>query len=199
MKEVQAGRYAGPYDRPPYDCFIQSPIGLVPKDKGKKMQLIFHLSYPRDGSNSSVNAGIPKELCKVKYPDFTEAVRMCLIDGRCAKIGKLDMSMAFRQAPISCDDRKLLVLKAEHPISKKVYFFVDKCLPFGSSISCKIFQEISHSIAHIVAWHNNNKTLNYLDDYFISALLKALCDGQVNQFIKVCHEINFPISLEKTV
>ena len=45
-KEVKEGRYAGPYTRILYKHFIQSPIGLVPKDNGKNVHLIFHLSYP---------------------------------------------------------------------------------------------------------------------------------------------------------
>ena len=61
MKEVELGRFAGPYDEPPFEHFVQSPIGLVPKDKGLKTRLIFHLSYPKDGE--SVNSGIPKEFC----------------------------------------------------------------------------------------------------------------------------------------
>ena len=60
MTEVQAKRYTGPYEKVPYEFFIQSPIGLVPKDKGKKTRLIFHLSYPRDGD--SVNSGIPQKI-----------------------------------------------------------------------------------------------------------------------------------------
>ena len=37
MTEVKAGQYAGPFkDKPPFKHFIQSPIRLVPKDKGKK-------------------------------------------------------------------------------------------------------------------------------------------------------------------
>ena len=47
MKEVKAKRYAGPFVKPPFEHFIQSPIGLVPKDKGTKTRLIFHLSHPR--------------------------------------------------------------------------------------------------------------------------------------------------------
>ena len=31
MKEVQANRVASPYKSIPFDNFIQSPIGLVPK------------------------------------------------------------------------------------------------------------------------------------------------------------------------
>ena len=76
MKEVQLGRYAGPYESPPFEYFVQSPIGLVPKDKGRKTRLIFHLSYPRDGE--SVNSGIPKHLSSVKYPDFEQAIKMCM-------------------------------------------------------------------------------------------------------------------------
>ena len=34
MTEVKARRYAGPYETVPFKYFIQSPIGLVPKDKG---------------------------------------------------------------------------------------------------------------------------------------------------------------------
>ena len=83
MKEVQLGRYAGPYKDIPYQHFIQSPVGLVPKDKGTKTRLIFHLSYPKH-DNTSVNAGIPKQYCTVKYPEFEEAVKMCLkVGGRC--------------------------------------------------------------------------------------------------------------------
>ena len=46
MKEVKEKRYVGPFADPPFDCFIQSPIGLVPKDGGVNTRLIFHLSYP---------------------------------------------------------------------------------------------------------------------------------------------------------
>ena len=76
MVEVKANRYAGPYKEIPFKYYIQSPIGLVPKDKGKKTRLIFHLSYPKKGA--SVNAGIPEDLCSVKYPDFMEAVAIVM-------------------------------------------------------------------------------------------------------------------------
>ena len=44
MKEVEAKRVAGPYDKIPFENEIQSPVGLVPK-AGSKTRLIFHLSY----------------------------------------------------------------------------------------------------------------------------------------------------------
>ena len=82
MKEVKEERYAGPFRTIPYDNFIQSPIGLVPKDGGKKTRLIFHLSYPRDESKgTSINGSTPEELTKVKYSDFDKAVKLCINEG----------------------------------------------------------------------------------------------------------------------
>ena len=53
---------------------------------------------------------------------------------------KSDMSMAFRNIPLDKKSWNWLVLKAEHPRTGAMCYFVDKCLPFGASISCAIFQ-----------------------------------------------------------
>ena len=197
ITEVQAGRYAGPFrGQPPFKSFVQSPIGLVPKDKGKKTRLIFHLSYPKDGH--SVNSGIHKSMTSVVYPDFTKAVKLCFIAGKGAACAKSDMARAFRNVPLNPESWNLLVLKAYHPITGEEFWFVDKCLPFGASISCKIFQDISDAIAHLVKFETKKPLVNYLDDYFFAAVTKKLCDLQVKTFLGVCQDISFPVSLEKT-
>ena len=199
MKEVKAKRYAGPFTKPPFNNFIQSPIGLVPKGEGgKDTRLIFHLSYPRDGTNNSVNAMTDKELCSVRYPDFSRAVELCMKAGVACSTAKSDMSSAFRHLGILKKHWPLLVMKARNPIDKQWYFFVDKCLPFGSSISCAHFQEFSNGIAHIVRFRTKQDLVNYLDDFFFAALLKLICDGQVETFLQVCKAVNFPVNLEKT-
>ena len=170
IKEVQLGRFAGPFEEPPFEYFVQSPIDLIPKDKGLKTRLIFHLSYPKDGD--SVNSGIPKEFCSVKYPDFEEALRLCVQEGVGCSLAKSDMSSAFRHVPIRKDQWFLLVMKASHPRTNKVYYFVDKCLPFGSSISCAIFQAISDAIAYLVQFRTKKTNVNYLDDYLFAAAVK---------------------------
>ena len=196
MNEVELGRFAGPFEDPPFDAFVQSPIGLVPKDKGTKTRLIFHLSYPKDGD--SVNSGIPHSKCTVKYPDFDEAVKLCLKEGVGCCIGKSDMSSALRHVPMSKDQWWLLIMKAEHPVTHKTYFFADKCLPFGSAISCAIFQAVSDAIAWIVAAKVKKPNVNYLDDYLFAAALERLCNQQIQLFLDVCEQINFPVALEKT-
>ena len=88
MKEVSLGRYAGPYQEIPFKYYIQSPIGLVPKDNGKSTRMIFHLSYPKGSDGTSVNDNILHELCKVKYPDFSDAIRLCIqISGKWGRTG----------------------------------------------------------------------------------------------------------------
>ena len=183
MKEVKLKRFAGPYECRPFENFIQSPVGLVPKDNGKDTRLIFHLSYPRvprKDQGLSVNAQTPKHLCEVEYPDFSDAIRMCLKAGRSCKMGKSNFQSAFRNLGVLVDQFRILILKATCPFNGKTYFFVDKCLPFGHSISCNLFQRVSDGIAYIVRVKNNgNKPLNYLDDFFFAALLKKWCNEQM--------------------
>ena len=204
MKEVKLKRFAGPFKDPPFEYFIQSPIGLVPKDGGNDSRLIFHLSYPRGvpagEEGSSVNINTPPSKCKVKYPDFADAVRRCLEEGKFCFVAKSDMVSAFRNLGVLKRHWRFLLMIAKCPVDNKIYWFVDKCVLFGSSASCKIFQSFSDSVAHIVQWKINNgkKVINYLDDYLFAALLKIVCDEQVKTFLKVCEEINFPVSLEKT-
>ena len=140
MKEVKLGRYAGPFSDIPFENYIQSPIGLVPKDGGKDMRLIFHLSYPRNSSEKlSVNANTPKEICTVSYPDFSEAIQLCMAAGKSCKIAKSDMTAVFRNLGIKREHFPFLVMKARNPKDKKFYYFFDKCLAFGASISCSHF------------------------------------------------------------
>ena len=62
----------------------------------------------------------------------------------------------------------LLVMAAESPFDGKKYYFFDKALPFGSSISCSHFQRFSCAIAHITSVINRKLPINYLDDTFLS-------------------------------
>ena len=116
MKEVKLGRFAGPFDKVPYDNFIQSPVGLVPKHEGQT-RLIFHLSYPH---GNLVNLNTPTEKCRVKYKDLDNAIRLCLQAGIGCFTAKSDMKSAFCNLPIRPEDRRWLVMKAKHPTSGKV-------------------------------------------------------------------------------
>ena len=111
-------------------------------------------------------------------------------------------SAAFR---ILCLKRKnfcWLVMKAKDPKTGQTYYFVDKCLPFGASISCALFQAFSDALQHITQYRINRNSLrtisNYLDDFLFVALTVMHCNEQVVIFLQICNDIGCPVSDEKT-
>ena len=134
----------------------------------------------------------------MSYPDFNKAIELCRKTGIGCKLSKSDMTSAFRNLGIKKEHWKWLVLMAVFPIDGKTYYFIDKCLPFGALISCAHFQEFSNAITHVVKVKSGKDNINYLDNFMFIAMLKALCDGQVNLFTAICNRINFPVSLDKT-
>ena len=213
MKEVKLGRYAGPYESIPYNNFIQSPIGLVPK-AGNQTRLIFHLSYRfKVSGNESVNDCTPKELCKVKYNDLDHAVSNALkllrkvekMAGTTGVLwfGKTDIKSAFRILPGSPKCWWILILKVTHPRMKVMYYFVDKCLPFRHSISCALFQKFSDALAHMCKYLIGKLALsdpltNYLDNFLFIALSQFCCNEMLRTFLTMCLDIGVPVALEKT-
>ena len=209
MKGVKAKRFAGPYDEIPFDNYIQSPIGLVPK-AGNKTRLIFHLSYVfrEEDDQQSLNGCTVKEEYSVHYNDLDAAVRCCLEVSKEAQrilrtntvyLGKTDLSSAFRVLLLLISCIRWLIMSAEDPADGKWKFFIDKCLPFGASISCSHYQRFSNALRHIVEFRTNHRTLtNYLDDFLFAAITKLICYYLINQFILLCEQINIPVAFEKT-
>ena len=213
MKEVKESCYAGPFDRPPCKYYVQLPLGLIPKLENKT-RLIFHLSYDFGTKleERSINFHTLKEYCTVKYKDLEHAIqeslRLLQQMGRQQTgsifYSKTDCSNAFHLAPILIRQRYLLVMSAIHPVTKRKYFFVDKCLPFGSSRSCEIFQAFSDTLAFAAKVHmvreqivDNPAITNHLDDFLFMALQWIVCNTMMNVFLNMCNHIGCPISRTK--
>ena len=158
--------------------------------------------------DKSLNAFAPKEVCTVKYNDLDHAIKNCLAVSKLAEqsrgsktpiyLGKTDASNAFRMLPLRVSCICWLVFKAENPKTGKVVYFVDKCLPFGTSISCAHCQRFSNSLRHILQHRTGVDTItNYLDD-FLLAYLRSLCNQLIRQFSVLCSEIGVPVAEEKT-
>ena len=115
-----------------------------------------------------MNANTPDYLCRVKYPDITDAIHLCMKVGgnRTVFVAKSDVSVAFCNLGILKRHWHYLVMKCKSPITGRWAYFADKCQSFGAAISCRNFQEVSDSIAHIVCSRINQDLINYLDDYF---------------------------------
>ena len=209
MDEVGINRFASPFELnnlPFSKTIVQSPIGLVPK-AGNKTRLIFHLSYNFKSGHKSINFWTPKELSSVKYNDLDKAVHDCIELMRIMGVNqvfysKSDLQSAFRVLPGKISHRALLVMKAQHPESGIWYFFIDKCMPFGASISCSHFQRFSNALKFIVEWKANQTiyTLitNYLDNFLFIYITQQGCNTIVLMFLGVCEDINFPVALDRT-
>ena len=91
-------------------------------------------------------------------------------------------------------------MKAEHPQTGEDYYFIDKCLPFGASISCAIFQEFSDALHHLVEYllKRYQINMNYLDDFLFISTQRDMCDHIMMTFLQLCKRINCLVSDEKT-
>ena len=205
MKETKLGRYAGPFKDIPYENYMQSPIGLVPK-AGNQTQLIFHLSYQFKSGLGLLNENTPKEKCSVKYHDLDYAVRTSFICRNSRNYrGKLyyaktDLKSAFRILGLHPKCFKWLLMKAQHPVTGEVFYFIDKCLPFGSSISCSHFQHFSNALKHLLEFKVGRSMIvtNYLDDFLFVSTSKEDCDFLVKSFLQLCEDLGVPVVMEKT-
>ncbi|XP_023930587.1 uncharacterized protein LOC112041495 [Lingula anatina] len=77
--------------------------------------------------------------------------------------------------------------------------YFDKCLPFGLSCSCQLFEIFSSS----VEWIAKEKLaiphiIHLLDDFFIAANTKDSCEEHLSKFLDTCNDLGIPMSKEKT-
>ena len=93
-----------------------------------------------------------------------------------------------------------MIFKAEDPSTGQYKYFVDKCLPFGASISCSLFQKFSNALRHIVTSITGHTfaVTNYLDDFLFTETSARACNRMVRVFLHVCEQINLPVAHDKT-
>ena len=190
QKESAAGRILGPLNKPPFEKFVMSPLGLVPKKVPGEFRVIHHLSYPQ---GSSVNDGIDKEHSTVKYANISQAIRHILSTGRNCFLSKSDIQSAFRIIPINPVDYPLLGFKW------KGHYYFDRCLPMGASSSCQIFESFSTALQWIIEnYVPNTKVIHVLDDFLFISETENDNRSALNIFLRICKDIGVPISMEKT-
>ena len=133
--------------------------------------MIFHLSYKFKNGNASINDYTPREFCTTKYNDLDHAIanslRFLTESNKPIFYAKTDLQSAFRLAPLQPGQFFLVCMRAPHPVTGITYWFIEKCLPFGSGISCSHFQRLSNGLKHIVeeVTGRRHRVTNYLDDF----------------------------------
>ncbi|XP_041435508.1 uncharacterized protein LOC121399294 isoform X1 [Xenopus laevis] len=190
-KEVGLGRMAGPFPDPPLPGLRVSPLGLVPKKEQGKFRLIHHLSHPK---GNSVNDEIDRELVRVCYTSFDEAVRLVREAGRGALMAKADVESAFRLLPVHRESLHLLGCFFGGG------YYVDRSLPMGCSISCSYFEAFSTFLEWVVRQKAGvNGIIHYLDDFLcVGPSDSALCGVLLQTLCEVASEFGVPLANDKT-
>lgn len=204
MTEVEAKRYAGPYESPEQispNGYIVNGCGLVEK-AGGKTRMIHHYSHP---PGASVNDFIPDSYAKVQYQDFQYAILITLNlleqYGQESKIfyTKTDAQHAFRVLCIAVEDRPFQLLKATNPVTGKLAYFADLCCGFGSRSSCFLYDKLSRCLRHLYRYKSGIDGVVYLDDGLQIGFNETNANGNLAIYLDLCRQINLPISEDKTV
>ena len=132
------------YSCPPFEIYQTSSLSIKPKKRAGEYRMVLDLSSPYD--DTSINSNIDPKWASVKYASIMDAVHIILQMGRGCYLAKTDIQSAFRLVPIHPSDYHLLCFTFEEK------FYYDKCLPMGSSSSCRIFE----SIATLIEWIAKN-------------------------------------------
>ena len=193
QEELQAGRLLGPYTTPPFPTYISSPIGVIPKKEPGKFRIIHDLSAPK-GTNLSVNSTIPHSAATVQYQLLDHVISLLQNQGSGSSMAKTDIEQAFRQIPIHPSQYNILRFQFDNK------FYFDKCLPFGLSSSCQIFERFSCALQWILEnKFTSNKTSHLLDDHIFIAKSPVSCANDLQNFISLCDHLGVPIKHSKTI
>ena len=101
--------------------------------------------------------------------------------------------MAFKLASIRYEDLVCLGIKFQD------MYFVDLTLPFGSAISCAIFEEIACLIHFILENRTRVLFVHYLDVYLWCHRLFVIRISAYNTVVSTAKEIGLPLAPEKMV
>ena len=188
-EELSCNRVAGPFQvKPP--GLILNPLSVVPK-AGNQLRMVHNLSHPYQ---NSVNSSIDRKYCKVEYETLDHCVSIIAKLGSGALMCKSDFQNAFRILKLDKDSYKFTGFSYDGSI----YF--DKNLPFGSSVSCQAFEELSKAVQWIL---KNKLGVRYvshiLDDFmFFSKKGSPHCYNSLQAFLLLSKSLGLPIKESKT-
>ena len=189
LHELSLGRISGPYS--PLICpdVHINRFGVIPKNHQQdKWQLITDLSHP---SGSSVNDGIPSQLCTLTYVTIDDAILNILKSGRNTMLVKIDIKSAFRLLPVHSTDRHLLGMRWRDQI------YIDHCIPFSLRSTPKLFNILTDLLAWVAQNAGVSYLIHYLDDYLtMGPPASTVCQSNVNTFVSLCAELGVPLATD---
>ena len=190
QNEISLGRVIGPFPVKSVPDVHLSRFGVIPKNhQPDKWRLIVDLSFP---SGTSVNDGIPKELCSLKYITVDHAIEHIVSMGQGALLAKIDVQSAFRLLPVHPADRHLLGMQWKGNV------YIDGCLPFGLRSAPKLFNWAAEFLEWILLQQGVSPLLHYLDDFLtIAPPMSDTCRQNLATIKHTCQILGVPLAWEK--
>ena len=188
-QEVEARRLLGPLLPMSLPHVHISPFGVIPKSQPGKWRTILDLSSPH---GMSVNDGIPKDLCSLRYVRVDDIVDKLAVMGPGTQMAKVDIESAYRMVPVHPSDRHLLGMEWKGNI------YVDTALPFGLRSAPKIFNSVADAIEWILKARGVTNVSHYLDDFiFIGAAGTSECQRNLQLVLEACAALGVPLAMHK--
>ena len=189
-EEVELGRISGPFPCSSVPHAHINRFGVIPKNhQPNKWRLIVDLSHP---NGYSVNSGISKELCSLRYITVDDAITLAQSMGRGTLLTKIDIKSAFRLLPVHPTDRHLLVMKWKQQL------YIDTCLPFGLRSAPKLFNILADLLSWILERQGVSPIMHYLDDFLTLAPPGSVtCQRNLDIIRSACLQLGVPLAIEK--
>ena len=197
--DLEKGRKVGPFHSPPLENFVVSPLGAFARKRSGKVRVIHDLSWP---PQRSVNDGIDRDQCSLKYISVDNAVAACAEnESEEPVMAKLDLAEAFKHIVVNPRDWHLLgsvwdPACINQPGPKEYYF--STVLEFGMRSSPVLFDHVAAALQYIMIRSGASEhTLRYMDDYItISGDIRS-CQASLDIMIECCHKAGFEIQPSK--
>ena len=189
--EVQSGTLIGLLKKEAVPGVHINRFGVIPKSQQPgKWRLIVDLSRPM---SHSVNEGILKEHCSLRYPSVDDAVKVILALGPGTQLVKFDVKSAYRIVPVHPSDRLLLGIRWQGEV------YVDTALPFGLRSAPKIFTAVADALQWILEQEGVPRMFHYLDDFLLFGAPGGSDGARIfNVAMDWCKKLGVPIADHKT-
>ena len=191
--DLDTGRLLGPFDVPPFDNYVVSPMGAIPKRGGNRIRLIHDLSYP---CSDSVNLAIDPESYSLHYSSIDCAVSACC-KFESPLLANIDIKDAYKAIGVASKDWHLLGLKWQVPGITGDYYF-GKVLSFGLRSAPALFDEYAMALEKVMPLAGVSCCIiRYVDDFLIVGGSVAQVAGDLKLTIDTARQAGFTIQSEK--
>ncbi|KAE8227835.1 hypothetical protein CF326_g7254 [Tilletia indica] len=195
-KEVEKGRWAGPYTKKQVEellgPFQSSPMGVIPKPNGK-FRPVQDFSFPRDGSYSSINEYITSDEFLTAWDGANATLGLLNSLPNTVQGATMDASEAFRACRARLSQLAgLVVMLGEDE------FYIDFFLGFGLASATGVWGMVGDCVKAILEekFRGRVRVLKWVDDFLILRLDPAV---SVEEIMSITAELDFPWNPEKTV